>query len=191
MGGNPTILQLLYVPLGGCVRKDAWGSRLQEIAPHIVSRRAGGAFLGYLQAQRMRFTGERGGSHGIAHAGDREKYGYDTKYAMHMLRLGYQGVELLSTGRLSFPVPEREFLLSVRKGESSTQEILSRTGELEKELKSLMDTSLLPSVPDKEFVEKWMMRVYWIKWKSEAGHPQNPYYDPPFDLTKNWSGKLG
>jgi hypothetical protein len=33
-------------------------------------------------------------------------HGYDTKYAMHALRLGLQGVELLSSGKITFPVPE-------------------------------------------------------------------------------------
>jgi hypothetical protein len=34
-------------------------------------------------------------------------HGYDTKYAMHALRLGLQGIELLSTGRITLPVPNR------------------------------------------------------------------------------------
>ncbi len=33
-------------------------------------------------------------------------HGYDRKYAMHALRLRVQGVELLTTGRVSLPVPE-------------------------------------------------------------------------------------
>jgi hypothetical protein len=34
-----------------------------------------------------------------------EKHGYDTKFAAHMVRLGYQGVELLETGRFTLPLP--------------------------------------------------------------------------------------
>src|SRR5688572_31106775 len=37
-----------------------------------------------------------------------EMYGFDTKYAMHMLRLGFQGVELLTTGRLNLPMRSEE-----------------------------------------------------------------------------------
>lgn len=33
------------------------------------------------------------------------EHGYDTKFAMHALRLGAQGVELLTTGRITLPVP--------------------------------------------------------------------------------------
>ena len=52
-------------------------------------------------------------------------YGFDTKYAMHMLRLGFQGVELLTTGRLSLPMrePERSFLLDVRRGKVDEADI--------------------------------------------------------------------
>ncbi len=179
--GNPTVIQLLFVEKA--IRRDANGARLQELAPLLVSKAAGGAFLGYLQAQRMRFTGERGGSHGAVHSEDREKYGYDTKYAMHMLRLGYQGVEILSTGKLTFPVPERDFLLNVRQGKSSTQEILSRTGELEREIKDLIKNSdILPEEPDRDGVEEWMIRTYWYTWKAQAGHPNHKLYDKGWEF---------
>src|SRR5215475_11657084 len=34
-------------------------------------------------------------------------HGYDPKDAMHALRLGLQGIELLTTGRTTLPVPNR------------------------------------------------------------------------------------
>lgn len=33
---------------------------------------------------------------------------FDTNYAMYALRLGYQGLELLETGRLTLPLGEPE-----------------------------------------------------------------------------------
>lgn len=172
--GNPTIVQLLFVPQAQWVKGDSNGAHLQDLAPFIISRACGGAFLGYLQQQRQRFTGERGGSHGAVHSADQERYGYDTKYAMHMLRLGFQGVELLTTGKLTFPVPEREFLLNVRSGKSNTQTILTETGQLEKAIKSLLDDSTLPRYPDGERVEQWMLKTYWEYWRAVNANPVNP-----------------
>jgi hypothetical protein len=43
-------------------------------------------------------------------------HGYDTKYAMHVLRLGLQGVELLTTGRFTLPVPCRMAGAGLRSG---------------------------------------------------------------------------
>lgn len=39
-----------------------------------------------------------------------EKYGYDTKFASHLIRLMYEGQHILRTGRLIFPLPEADFL---------------------------------------------------------------------------------
>lgn len=74
-----------------------------------------------------------------------------------MLRLGFQGVELLTTGRLSLPMrePARSFLLDVRRGKVSEQECLTRAGELEQELSDLATMSPLAEEPDEERVGKW------------------------------------
>jgi len=92
--GNPTILTLLYVPADKCLVREPVGKKLQEMAPYFITKRAGRAFLGYLTAQRQRLLGERG-QKDINRPELVAKYGFDTKYAMHMLRLGYQGIELM------------------------------------------------------------------------------------------------
>lgn len=102
--GNPTVLTLLFAPQEGWKHGDSRGAHLQELAPLIVSRQAGKAFLGYLQAQRMRLKGEIGGLHGRLDTDEVKRLGYEPKFAMHMLRLGYQGIELLNTGRMSMPM---------------------------------------------------------------------------------------
>lgn len=163
--GNPTIISLLFIPRERVILINSFGLELQALAPSIVSRSAGGAFLGYLQAQRQRMMHERGGRHGSRPELE-SRFGYDCKYAMHMARLGLQGVELLTTGRISLPVPqpEREWLRSIRRGEVELQEILTRSGELEAELKDLLDASPLPNKPDFKKVENWLLSVYERSW---------------------------
>ncbi len=97
-------------------------------------------------------------------------YGFDTKYAMHMLRLGFQGVELLTTGRLSLPMrePERSFLLDVRRGKVGEQECLARAGELEQELTDLAATSPLPDEPNDVRVEAWVLNAYRRRWRLDS-----------------------
>lgn len=131
-----------------------------DLQDHL-SRRVQGPYLGYLQAQKQRLTGERGQKR-IHRPGLEEMYGFDTKYATHMLRLGFQGVELLTTGRLSLPMrePERSYLLDVRRGKVSEQDCLTRAGELERELAELEATSALPEAPAEGQVEEWYrMRI--------------------------------
>ena len=89
------------------------------------------------------------------------------KYAMHMLRLGFQGVELLTTGLLTLPMrePARSFLLNVRRGKVSEEECLTRAGELEQELIDLATTSRLADEPDEVRVEEWVLDAYRRTWQ--------------------------
>lgn len=164
--GNPTILLLLFTPDDQLVHCDSFGRELRSLAPQIISRRVQGPYLGYLQAQKERLTGERGQKR-IHRPELEEMYGFDTKYAMHMLRLGFQGVELLTTGRLSLPMrePARSFLLDVRRGKVSEEECLTRAGELEQDLTDLATTSQLADEPDEVRVEQWVLDAYRRAWQ--------------------------
>lgn len=171
MQGNPTILNLLFVPQLECIQCDARGAQLQELAPWIVSRQAGKRYLGYMESQRMRLLGERGQKK-VNRPALEAKYGYDTKYAMHLLRLGYQGIELLSKGRISMPLDNdngwRDYIHGVRVGKQSLQDVLTVAGNFERELKDLLMTSPLPEKPDTARVEEWMLNMYLENWKAQS-----------------------
>lgn len=163
--GNPTILLLLFTPYDQLITCDPLGAELRALLPAIISKRVQAPFLGYLQAQKQRLTGERGQKR-IHRPELEEMYGFDTKYAMHMLRLGFQGVELLTSGHLSLPMrePERSYLLDVRRGKVSEQECFTRAGQLEQELIDLATTSPLPEEPEEQRAEAWMLEAYQRRW---------------------------
>jgi uncharacterized protein len=163
--GNPTILLLLFAPPEDLVSCTPEGESLRALTPALISKRVQAPYLGYLQAQKQRLTGERGQKR-VHRPELEEMYGFDTKYAMHMLRLGYQGIELLTTGRLSLPMqePARSFLLEVRRGKVGEAECLARAGELEQALTDLAVTSPLPDDPDEARAEQWMLDAYSRAW---------------------------
>jgi predicted nucleotidyltransferase len=167
MQGNPQILQCLFVPPDACLMRDARGAHLQELAPLLVSRQAGARYLGYLEAQRQRLLGERGQKK--TNRPELEaKHGFDTKYAMHILRLGFQGVELLSTGKLTLPMAEKDraFVYATRLGEVPLQDVLTRAGELERTIKDLLLDAPVPAEPAREEIEQWMTCLYLENWKA-------------------------
>jgi uncharacterized protein len=166
--GNPTVLLLLFLPDNAIVLRTHVGEQLQKLAPAFASRHAGKRFLGYLEAQRQRLVGERG-QRDVNRTELVEKFGYDTKYAMHMLRLGYQGVEFLETGRLTLPVrePIRSHLMDVRQGRSNLSEVLTECTQLEVRLGELLDSSPLPPEPDIKTVESFVMDAYAAAWASQ------------------------
>jgi len=164
VAGNPTVLLVLFVPDEEVVFRNEAGAELTGNAHRFVSRLAAGRFLGYLKAQKAAMTGGTG-----AHTNRPELvavHGYDTKYAMHALRLGLQGIELLTTGRITLPVPEphRAYLRSIRRGERSLAEVLDAVTDAEARLTQLRDSPAIPDQPDRRWVDDWLHRSYLDFW---------------------------
>ena len=164
LGGHPTVLLALFVPDEDVVYRNRIGAELVDNAHRFVSKLAAGRFLGYLQSQRAAMTGESG-----AHTNRPELvavHGYDTKFAMHALRLGVQGIELLSTGRITLPVPEPDlsYLRQVRRGEVALDEVITQIDQAAEHLASLRDASDLPAEPDRVWVDEWLHRSHLSYW---------------------------
>ena len=79
------------------------GLQLRGLGDLFVGRHVIPRYRGYMQSQAVRLLGIGGDRHGRGGATAREHLnkaavGYDTKYAMHCARLGFQGLELLRYG---------------------------------------------------------------------------------------------
>jgi uncharacterized protein len=165
--GNPTTLLPLFVPDEHVLWVNDFGRELRERRHLFISKLAGARFLGYLESQRRGLMGLRsGGTNGQGRADLRAKYGFDVKFAAHMVRLGLQGVELLSTGTITLPVPEPDltWLRDLRQGHHTKEEALDRALDLEDQIKRLMTTSTLPERPDYDAIDAWVISVHRRHW---------------------------
>jgi predicted nucleotidyltransferase len=169
LSGNPTMMLPLYAPPEAVVVCTPLGDELRALAPAIASRRAGHAFLGYLRAQKQRLRGERGQMR-VRRPELVARDGYDSKYAMHLCRLGYQGLEFVQTGRLTLPMaePQRTWLYRLRQGEVSLSEMQARADEIETALEAAIASSPLPEEPDVAAVEAWMQSAYRRVWAADG-----------------------
>lgn len=154
--GNPSILMMLFGPLR---YSTPLGDELRALAPAFWSQQARYRFLGYAQAQRMRLEGLRGGAHTnrpelIA------EHGYDTKYAMHMLRLCLQGYEYMMTGKIELPMwtLTRADLHAVRRGEWTLPQVLDAANYLEHQLENCRSEA--PMKPDLASINEWLLKVH-------------------------------
>lgn len=175
LNGNPSVILLFFAPDDKVMLGSELGSELRSMANRFASKRAGRAFLGYMEQQRQRMTGARGRAGRVRVMPDG---GVDWKYAMHMLRLGNQGVEYLQTGRLSLPVPGElgDHLRDVRVGNVPLDAVVAEGEELERQVKRLLDdaASFLPNEPDYEAVERWMIRTHERAWASKPVASSSP-----------------
>lgn len=168
LSGNPSVLMLLYLP--EYINQEPDGVTLVELRDSIVSQKALPRFLGYLTQQKLRLQGELGQKN--VHRPELvEKYGYDTKYAMHALRLGYQGIELATTGMLTLPLPSdvRSLLLGVRQGLVDLPYVLYAIQQQEVALREETDDGgrVLRPQPDYDKVYAWACDTYLHWWKRE------------------------
>ena len=160
--GNPSILLLLWLP--DYINRQPLGQALIEHRYAFISRQAGERFLGYLVSQKMRMKGERART--VSRPDLVEKYGYDTKFAMHALRLAYQGIELLTTRGLSLPVaePALSTLRAVRQGLVNEAKALRLIEDAEAELRSLIAECSMTA--DRNVIDLFMVDAHRAHWDS-------------------------
>jgi predicted nucleotidyltransferase len=158
--GNPSVMVLLWLPKY-IVLTDA-GQELIRVRDAFISRNAGERFLGYLVSQKMKMKGEK--AHTVNRPELIEKYGYDTKFAMHALRLGFEGVELLTRRSLTLPVaePNLSTLRAVRTGQFKFLEILQLIDETEIKLRSLLQDCNWKS--DRVRIDDLMVKMHLEYW---------------------------
>jgi len=76
------------------------------------------------------------------------RHGYDTKHAMHLIRLQRMAVEILETGEVHVHRPDRDELLAVRDGAWSYEQIESAAESILERIRAAAATSPLPDEPD-------------------------------------------
>lgn len=165
--GNPSVLVPLFVPITDVVFADSWGVELRRRSDLVASRRAGYRFRGYMESQRLKLLNDR--NVGVKRPELVARYGFDTKFAYHMVRLGLQGVEYLNTGRFTLPMrePDRTWLRELRVGEHTQAEALERCADLGDQLTRLLDTSPLPPTPDVDAVNAFLGELYPAYWSQQ------------------------
>lgn len=166
--GSPTVLLLLFIDGEFIVERTELGTELQALAPAFASKRAGRAFLGYLDAQRRGLLGER---HATRTRELSATHGYDTKYAMHSLRIAHQGIELITTGHISLPVaePVRAQLRAIRNGEVPLEDLLTALHDKTAELERAVLAANLPETADAAAIDAFLVRAHERIWRNPRG----------------------
>jgi hypothetical protein len=86
--------------------------------------------------------------------------GIDWKALMHAVRVAEEAKELLTSGKVTFPRPEKELLLNIRKGNVRYDEVAEKIEEGLQAVENLQESSSLPKEVDLAFWETWLIQVY-------------------------------
>lgn len=87
----------------------------------------------------------------------------DWKATMHAIRIVSQAKELLLTGKITFPRPDAEYLLEVRRGLRPYAEVAKRIEDGMDELVIVQQESILPPEPNIAMKEEFLYQAYLEK----------------------------
>jgi len=93
-----------------------------------------------------------------------EKFGYDTKNAMHLVRLMRTGYECVTQGIYIVKRPDAKELLSIREGAWSYDRLKEYAVSMDEKIKNAITTSPLPDEVDIEKVKKLIIEVQDSSW---------------------------
>lgn len=155
---NPSALELLFTdPEDVLFATPAW-SPLHDARAMFLTRRIEQTFHGYAAAQLRRIEAHRArlldgtfeppAGRNPARAALERAHGYDTKHAMHLVRLMRMGIEALEEGELRVRRGDAEELRAIREGALDHEAFVALATSLFERMASAAATTSLPAEVD-------------------------------------------
>lgn len=160
--GNPSALHFVFATAHYTTR---WWDEIVRHRGIFASRRHLKPFVKFADDQMERLCGRKG-QKSVHRAELENKHGYDTKYAMHVIRLYLEAKEYMETGRISLPNPRVDLLIDIRKGKYKRHQVEEMGRQFESEATKAQVTSPLPDEVNQEAVTKLITDVYMDFWKA-------------------------
>jgi predicted nucleotidyltransferase len=161
--GNATALHFLFAD-ATAVSAPVW-SFIEDRKELFLSKRSAIQFLGFAENQMKRITGEKG----KGAKGTRPEYecafGYDTKAAMHTLRLLFECAELMKEGTITLPRPEKDLLIDVRMGSWTLERFLSEAEKARIDAERAAAATKLPDAVGEEKISALIARAHLEFWR--------------------------
>ena len=86
--------------------------------------------------------------------------GVDWKALSHSVRVATQAIELLRTGRVTFPLPNAEHVMAIKQGLIAYQDVGAEIESLLVEVETAAAQSALPDEVDRAWIEDFVAEVY-------------------------------
>ena len=146
MDNNPNMIDSLFVPRRCVLYTTRIGELVRESRRLFLSKSAWPKFKGYAFSQMHKMKNKRP-------EGKRremvETFGYDVKFAYHVVRLLNEVEQILSEEDLDLQ-RNREQLKAIRRGEWGIEQVEQYFASKERELETLYTSCKLPARPDEE-----------------------------------------
>jgi len=155
MENNPNMVDSLFVPQTAILHMTRIGDLVRSNRKIFLHKGCWPKFKGYAYSQLHKMTGKNPVGNRLA---IREKYGYDVKFAYHVVRLLSECEQLLQEGELDLQERgRREHMKAIRRGDVPEEDVRRWASEKEAHLERLYETSSLPHGPDEAKIKDLLL----------------------------------
>lgn len=162
---NPNIVELFFVDDKHILFCNEYGQALRDSFKLFISKKAKHRFLGYAESQRHKILSKVPEGGRVEYL---EKFGYDVKFASHLIRLLTEGLELLVDGRLSFPITHNRLVRDIKIGLYKKEEVLAKADHFVSLVEEAYLKSPLPYSPDYEQISLLQMDLLEAFWAEQT-----------------------
>ena len=177
MENNPNMVDALFVPERCIIHCSAIGNIVRENRRLFLHRGCWHKFRGYSYSQLHKMS-TKSPEVGSKREESIKKFGFDVKFAYHVVRLIYEVEQILTTQDLNLE-SNSEMLKAIRRGEWTEQRIIDFFEQKEKALNKAYEESTLPYSPDEQKIKKLLLECL----EHHFGSLDKTYIEP--DMYKN------
>ena len=110
-----------------------------------------------------------------------EAHGFDTKHAMHLVRLLRTGLEILQTGEVLVKRPDAEELLAIRGGSMTYDELIAYADSMDGQIKEWYKKTDLPKKPNVKLAANVLMEMQDLMWGTASDEGKFGVHCLPLD----------
>lgn len=153
---NPNIIDTLFVPRNCVLHSSPIGEMVRENRQLFLHKGCWPKFKGYAynQLNKIRTKAPKGKRKAMV-----DEFGYDVKFAYHVVRLINEVEQLLLESELDLQ-RSSEQLKAIRRGEWPLERLEQYVADKEKTLEQLYSRSALPNKPNTQGVRELLLNCY-------------------------------
>ena len=162
IGNNPNIMELFFAPKNCIIYKHPIMDELLSNYHLFVSKKSFHTFTGYAYSQRKKLEIKKANMTGRTEL--IEKYGYDTKFASHLIRLLYEGWELLIEGKITMPLLHNNLITDIKNGKYDLEWVLNKADKIKEQINIAYSSSNIQKCADINKInelQKYLLKKYW------------------------------
>lgn len=153
MENNSNMIDSLFVPVGCILHSTKIGNMVRENRKIFLHKGSWYKFKGYSYSQLHKMESKNPEGERVETI---QKFGYDVKFAYHIVRLLTEVEQILSEGDIDLQ-RNKEQLKSVKRGDWKIEDVKDFFNKKEKELETLYLTSKLPYSPNEKEIKSLLI----------------------------------